>query len=112
MAGLEAIVLNLDASRSLDTKGIKLDTALFWYCGKDSQGVPKWVVVTAFDVNMCSRLYPDSGGPKSVPAPTYTELILELGEEGLESRMVALAHALEALHEEAAQNANRHQENP
>jgi hypothetical protein len=107
---LKDLVLPYVNSKSLDDKGIKLDTALFWYCGKDSQGVPTWVVVTAYDVNMCLRLYPNSGGPKSIPAPTYTELLLELGEEGLEARMVALAHALEALHEEAAQNADRHQE--
>jgi hypothetical protein len=95
---LKDLVLPYVNSKSLDDKGIKLDTALVWVDDTPYGGL-RYVRERGKNEPWNAYIF---------SAPTYTELLLELGEKGMELRMVALAHALEALHEEAAQNADRH----
>jgi hypothetical protein len=96
---LESIALPLAESRALVEHGIVLDTALVWMTVEIGEHNPMPPTLT---INYhLKSMYP------VYPGPVFSELLDAIDPaESSTKRMVALAHALEALHEEAAQNAD------
>ena len=98
MNTLESIVLSLTESQSLVEHGIVLDTALCWYIA-ESDGVYTTIVWVKSSYSQDDEIPIVT---TMVPAPVFSELLdaIDPAESSTE-KMVALAHALIALHDEA-----------
>jgi hypothetical protein len=95
MSSLEQIALSLAESQALVKHGIRLDTALCWFHYGHTE---HWGLLTREQALTYARMNTDH----DVPAPVLSELldVLEPSQSSAE-KMVALAHALIALHDEA-----------
>lgn len=94
---LEPIVLPFAESQSLVEHGIVLDTALCWYIPK-SNGIHQICVWVKTSDSQDDEI---PIATTMVPAPVFSELLdaIDPAESSAE-KMIVLAHALIALHEE------------
>lgn len=99
----ESIVLPFIEAKALADHGIMPLVAMEWAIIKDCNGILRLAVISCDDA-MAGCIGADDDGQKVLcGAPVMSELLDEIDPEADSTgKMVALAHALIALHEEVA----------